>query len=153
MLFWVIFLKTVKVTNLKKLLSNPIVNGTLILTFAGGASRFIGFFYRIFLTRTIGAEGLGIYQLICPVLALSYALCCAGFQTAISKLVAEARDNGRKCLAAVQLHLEGPKEYRLCQSRIGTRQLSCPCGQQQPLYGFCRGDARGFVLRSQQYRN
>lgn len=100
MLFWVIFLKTVKVTNLKKLLSNPIVNGTLILTFAGGASRFIGFFYRIFLTRTIGAEGLGIYQLICPVLALSYALCCAGFQTAISKLVAEARDNGRKCLAA-----------------------------------------------------
>ncbi len=100
MLFWVIFLKTVKVSNFKNLLSNPIVNGTLILTFAGGASRFIGFFYRIFLTRTIGAEGLGIYQLICPVMALSYALCCAGFQTSISKLIAEARDNGRKCLAA-----------------------------------------------------
>lgn len=80
------------------LLSNPIINGTIILTFAGGASRFIGFFYRIFLTRTIGAEGLGIYQLICPAMALGYALCCAGFQTAISKLIAEARNSRKKYL-------------------------------------------------------
>lgn len=38
--------------------------GTLLLTAAGILSRFIGFFYKIFLSRTIGAEGLGIYQLI-----------------------------------------------------------------------------------------
>ena len=35
--------------------------GTLLLTAAGILSRFIGFFYKIFLSRTIGAEGLGIY--------------------------------------------------------------------------------------------
>mgnify|MGYP006886508714 CR=1 FL=1 len=40
--------------------------GTLLLTTAGILSRFIGFFYKIFLSRTIGAEGLGIYQLIFP---------------------------------------------------------------------------------------
>ena len=36
--------------------------GTLLLTTAGILSRFIGFFYKIFLSRTIGAEGLGNYQ-------------------------------------------------------------------------------------------
>ena len=34
--------------------------GPLLLTPAGLLSRFIGFFYKIFLSRTIGAEGLGI---------------------------------------------------------------------------------------------
>lgn len=62
--------------------------GTLILTLTGFATRFIGFFYRIFLSRTFGAEGMGIYQLVSPVLALSFSVCCGGIQSAISKYVA-----------------------------------------------------------------
>ena len=53
---------------------HPVLTGTAILTCAGTLSRLIGFFYRIFLSRTIGAQGLGIYQMIsrsmpsaCPV--------------------------------------------------------------------------------------
>ena len=68
--------------------SNPLITGTLILTATGFVSRFIGFFYRIFLSRLFGAEGMGIYQLISPVLALSFSLTVAGMQTAISKYVA-----------------------------------------------------------------
>lgn len=68
--------------------NNPLITGTLILTVTGFASRFIGFFYRIFLSRLFGAEGMGIYQLISPVLALSFSLTVAGMQTAISKYVA-----------------------------------------------------------------
>lgn len=68
--------------------SNPLITGTLILTITGFASRFIGFFYRIFLSRLFGPEGMGIYQLISPVLALSFSLTVAGMQTAISKYVA-----------------------------------------------------------------
>lgn len=68
--------------------NNPLITGTLILTITGFASRFIGFFYRIFLSRLFGAEGMGIYQLISPVLALSFSLTVAGMQTAISKYVA-----------------------------------------------------------------
>lgn len=68
--------------------SNPLITGTIILTLTGFASRFIGFFYRIFLSRMFGAEGMGIYQLISPVLALSFSLTVAGMQTAISKYVA-----------------------------------------------------------------
>ena len=70
------------------------LTGTLLLTFTGLLSRIIGFFYRIFLSRTIGAEGLGIYQLIFPVLSLCISLTSAGVQTSISKYVAE--EQGRK---------------------------------------------------------
>lgn len=67
---------------------NPLLIGTIILTVTGLLSRFIGFFYRIFLSQTFGAEGMGIYQLISPVLALSFSLTVSGMQTAISKYVA-----------------------------------------------------------------
>ncbi len=67
---------------------SPLITGTIILTITGFVSRFIGFFYRIFLSRLFGAEGMGIYQLISPVLALSFSLTVAGIQTAISKYVA-----------------------------------------------------------------
>lgn len=50
--------------NSKSLQSHPLLTGTLLLTISGLISRIIGFFYRIFLSQTIGAEGVGIYQLI-----------------------------------------------------------------------------------------
>ena len=68
--------------------SHPLITGTLILTLTGLLSRFIGFFYRVFLSNVFGAEGMGIYQLISPVLALSFSLTVSGIQTAISKYVA-----------------------------------------------------------------
>ena len=68
--------------------THPLVTGTVILTITGLVSRFIGFFYRIFLSSVFGAEGMGLYQLISPVLALSFSLTVSGIQTAISKYVA-----------------------------------------------------------------
>lgn len=74
--------------NIKK---HPLIMGTAILTVTGLVSRVIGFFYRIYLSRLFGEEGMGIYQLVNPVLSLSFAVTAAGFQTAISKLVAERK--------------------------------------------------------------
>lgn len=68
--------------------SNPLIAGTVILTVTGLITRLIGFFYRIFLSRMFGAEGMGIYQLTSPILALSFSITAAGMQTAISKYVA-----------------------------------------------------------------
>lgn len=82
-------------TSLKKYASHPVLLGTALLTATGLASRIIGFFYRIFLSHTIGAQGVGIYQLIFPVFALGVAFCGAGIQTAISKYTAEAAGAGR----------------------------------------------------------
>ncbi len=81
----------------KEILTHPLVMGTVILTLTGFLSRFIGFFYRIFLSRVFGAEGMGIYQLIAPVLALSFALTVSGIQTAISKYVAREEKTGNYC--------------------------------------------------------
>ena len=60
------------------------------MTAAGVLSRIIGFFYRIFLSRTIGAEALGIYQLTGPVFSLCFALTASSIQTSISKFVGDA---------------------------------------------------------------
>ena len=75
--------------NIIKWKDHPLFTGTIILTATGLASRIIGFLYRIFLSHTIGAAGLGIYQLVFPILALCLALCTGGIQTAISKFTAE----------------------------------------------------------------
>ena len=77
--------------------------GTLLLTAAGILSRFIGFFYKIFLSRTIGAEGLGIYQLIFPVMALCFSLTSAGIQTSVSRFV--SNEIGKQNPAGARFYL------------------------------------------------
>ena len=88
-----------------KTIKNSFITGTLLLTFAGVLTRLIGFFYRIFLSRTIGAEGLGIYQLLSPVMALGFAVTAAGIQTAISRFV--STEIGKK-------NPEGARRYFYC---------------------------------------
>lgn len=67
---------------------NRLILGAAILTITGFISRIIGFFYRIFLSHTIGAEGMGIFQLIFPLLTLCYAFTSMGIQTALSNCIA-----------------------------------------------------------------
>ena len=75
---------------LNRLFKNPLITGTIFMSAAGVISRLIGFFYRIFLSRTIGAERLGIYQLIAPVFSICFALTASSIQTAISKFVGDS---------------------------------------------------------------
>ena len=74
---------------------NPLLAGTLLLTAAGFVSRILGFFYRIFLSRTIGAEGLGIYQMIFPIHGIAFAICCGPIQTSISRMASADVKKGR----------------------------------------------------------
>lgn len=76
-------------TKLWSLSQYTLVKGTLILTAAGFATRFMGFFYRMFLSHTFGEEGVGLYQLIFPVYAMCFSLTSAGIQTALSRCVAK----------------------------------------------------------------
>lgn len=75
---------------LHSLRNHPLLTGTLLLTLTGLLSRVIGFFYRIFLSQTIGAEGMGIYQLTVPIHILTISLTSSAIQTAISRFVAQA---------------------------------------------------------------
>lgn len=85
---------------------NPLLTGALLLTVTGILSRIIGFFYRIFLSQTIGEEGMGIYQLIAPVMALSFSITAAGIQTAISKFVA-VEPSSKNYAASLRILLVG----------------------------------------------
>ena len=71
---------------------HPLVGGTLLLTAAGLMTRLMGFFYKIFLSRAIGAEGIGIYQMIFPIYGVCYALTTSGAEIAVSRFV--SRENG-----------------------------------------------------------
>ncbi|MBQ2105373.1 MAG: oligosaccharide flippase family protein, partial [Lachnospiraceae bacterium] len=55
--------------------THTLIAGTLFLTASGLISRILGFFYRIYLSRTIGAEGLGIYQMVFPIYGICFSLC------------------------------------------------------------------------------
>lgn len=71
------------------------LTGTLLLTSTGIICRILGFFYRIFMSRTIGAEGLGIYNMVHPVFSICFALCAGSIQTALSQYIAAGQSRGR----------------------------------------------------------
>lgn len=77
------------------LTKNALVKGTFLLTFSGFFCRFLGFFYRIFLSHTFGEEGVGLYQLIFPVYTFCFAITSSGLQAAISRSVAQKHAHGK----------------------------------------------------------
>lgn len=79
----------------KSLSKHPIITGALILSAANITTRIIGFFYRIYLSRIFGAEGMGVIQLTGPISAMVFALTGAGMQTAISKCVSAVSESHR----------------------------------------------------------
>ena len=66
----------------------------MTLTAAGVITRVLGFVYRIYMSNLMGAEGMGLYQLIMPVYTLAWSIACAGFNTTVSKLTAQERAKG-----------------------------------------------------------
>lgn len=64
------------------------VYGTLLLTFSGLFGQIVGFFYRIALSRMIGAELMGLYQLIMPVYSVLSSMTAVGLTVAVSTLSA-----------------------------------------------------------------
>ena len=76
-----LYLQRIQRKAMKHAKRHPLIFGTLILTITGLITRIIGFFYRIYLSRLFGEEGMGIYQLLSPALSLSFSLTAAGYQT------------------------------------------------------------------------
>ncbi len=60
--------------------------GTLVLTGTSIVSQLLGFIYRIFLSRLIGAEIMGLYQLIMPVYSVIMSLTVVGLTVSVSNL-------------------------------------------------------------------
>ncbi|MEN6487292.1 MAG: oligosaccharide flippase family protein, partial [Smithella sp.] len=85
------------------------IGSAIILIVAGFIARLIGFVYRIYLSNLIGAEGIGLFQLVVPVYTAVVLTITAGISIAVSKMVAEqqARNNtansGRIAFLAIVL--------------------------------------------------
>lgn len=77
-----------------------IASGASVLLIGSIVAKMLGALYRIPLTNILGAEGMGMYQLVFPVYALFMVLATAGVPTALSRTVAEKRAMG-----------EGTKKY------------------------------------------
>lgn len=83
---------------------HAILKGTFILTATGFLSRFIGFFYRIFLSHAFGEESVGLYQLIFPIYALCFSVTAAGIETSISRCIAHKVSLGKSAEARQLLY-------------------------------------------------
>ncbi|MEW6399847.1 MAG: polysaccharide biosynthesis protein [Bacillota bacterium] len=86
-----------------------LVHGIAVLGVAGFVAKLLGAAYRIPLTRLIGAEGVGIYQLAYPVYVTILSVARAGIPVAVSKLMAEyhalGKDSHARRVFRVSLYL------------------------------------------------
>ena len=69
--------------------SDKFLRGAMILTIAGLLVKVIGSVNRILLSRLLGGEGIGLYQMAYPVYLLLLSISAAGIPVAISIIVAE----------------------------------------------------------------
>ena len=109
-----------------------VLRGAFLLTAAGFLSRIMGFFYRIFLSRIIGAEGLGLYQMIFPVLALALSVTSAGLPSGLPEKCPRGQKGNlehlfrRSRLFASALLSRGRSPQKLCRGSGGSFLKGCP---------------------------
>ena len=66
-----------------------IFKAVAVVTIFSVITRLLGFFFRIFLSRKLGAEGLGIYQMATSVLGIFLTLISSGIPLTTAKLVSK----------------------------------------------------------------
>lgn len=71
-----------------------LIKGAAVLMCANLITRFMGFYYRIYMSKAIGAKGMGLYQLIMPIYMLAWSITSSGLTTTVSKLTAQ--ENAKK---------------------------------------------------------
>ena len=69
---------------------------TTILAVVNILIKVLGFIYRIILVRLIGAEGLGLFELISPITMLVFTMVGSGVPIAIIRLITQSIANNKK---------------------------------------------------------
>ena len=93
----------------------------ILLTALGISMRTVSLFFNAFITRTIGAEGVGLYTVVNTVYGFSVTFATAGISLTVTRLVASARGEGRE--ESVPRILSGAILYALCFSLVATLVL------------------------------
>ena len=71
---------------------DSLFKGALVLSIGGFITKIIGAFYRIPLTNILGADGIGIYQMVFPLYCLLLTVSSTGVPNGIAKLIAEGNN-------------------------------------------------------------
>ncbi len=72
-------------------MKNTVYKNVSVVTGMSVAERVLGFLYRIVLSRLIGAEGLGIYQIALSIFMLLFTLGTGGIPVTLSRMIAKSR--------------------------------------------------------------
>ncbi len=82
-----------------------LLGGAFILAVGGFITKVIGAVYRIPLTNLLGAEGIGIYQMVFPLYCLLLTLSSTGVPNGIAKLIGEGNDGKVVLKSALKIFL------------------------------------------------
>lgn len=82
-------------------MKNTFLKSTLILLIGGFITKILGMIIKIVTNRLVGTEGLGIYMLVTPTFMLLITIAQLGFPVAISKLVAEEKNNNKNLVFSI----------------------------------------------------
>ncbi|MBM6896627.1 polysaccharide biosynthesis C-terminal domain-containing protein [Pseudoflavonifractor capillosus] len=119
-------------------------SGTLVLTATGLFAQLVGFFYRMMLSRLIGAETMGLYQLVMPVYSMFMSVTAVGLTVAVSTRSARCHALGDEEGVGRVLRL-GLRSFLALAIPLGVVVVWCS----DPISVYLLGDARtrlGIVL-------
>jgi stage V sporulation protein B len=80
-----------------------LMRGALLLSVTALTAKVLGALYRIPLTNILGAEGMGLYQLVFPAYALFLSVATGGISVAVSRLVAEKKAAGESSAGVLKI--------------------------------------------------
>ena len=115
-----------------------LVGGALFLVLAGVLSKLLGAIYRLPLTNILGAEGIGIYQLVFPIYAFLLLVVCGGLPLAESKAIAQSANGDEQkrvfkwTLLAMTILGAALSLFLLALSPLFAKMV----GQEKCLWGF-----------------
>lgn len=72
------------------------IKNAAIMTITALILRTIGIFFRIYMSNKIGAEGMGLYQLIFSIYVLGSTFATAGISTAVTRMITDELVCGTK---------------------------------------------------------
>ena len=86
-------------------MKSKFIKSTFILIIGGAITKLMAMIIKIFLTRSIGDNGIGLYMLIMPTFNLFITLCTMSLPTSISKVVSEGKRGKKVVLSLIPISI------------------------------------------------
>ena len=86
-------------------MKSKFIKSTIVLIIGGAITKIMAMVIKIFLTRSIGDDGIGLYMLVMPTFTLFITLCSLSLSTSISKLIASKINSKKVVLPLIPISL------------------------------------------------